>query len=374
MDIRKNYVKPVTPEGTKKILEQMTKSICKVKNNEIIGTGFFCQIPFINNSKMNVLITSYQIIDDYYLNQNNKINIFINNNELKVINLTPDRKIFSTKNFNATIIELKDSDNINNFLELDENIFRNDTIDYYQFQSIYILQYLFSGSTCVSYGILNKLNELNIEHTCFSESGSNGAPILNLSNNKVIGISMDSIKNNNFNSGIILKYAVEEFKNKYTNINQQFMNNNFQMQNMMMNNNANFNPNFQMPNMMLMNNNNFIPNNNFIQNFNMNNNIFPGNNMMFNDNNIPKMNIEFKTTNGIIYNIEVKYGTTIAELLAIYLKKIERPELIGKSDKIAFLFNGYRLRIEDITPVEEFFKLAPYPTIMVDDGISLIGG
>ena len=243
MDIRKNYVKPVTPEGTKKILEQMTKSICKVKNNEIIGTGFFCQIPFINNSKMNVLITSYQIIDDYYLNQNNKINIFINNNELKVINLTPDRKIFSTKNFNATIIEIKDSDNINNFLELDENIFRNDTIDYYQFQSIYILQYLFSGSTCVSYGILNKLNELNIEHTCFYESGSNGAPILNLSNNKVIGISLDSIKNNNFNSGIILKYAVEEFKNKYTNINQQFMNNNFQMPNMM--NNNNFNPNFQ---------------------------------------------------------------------------------------------------------------------------------
>ena len=372
MDIRKNYVKPVTPEGTKKILEQMTKSICKVKNNEIIGTGFFCQIPFINNSKMNVLITSYQIIDDYYLNQNNKINIFINNNELKVINLTPDRKIFSTKNFNATIIELKDSDNINNFLELDENIFRNDTIDYYQFQSIYILQHLFSGSTCVSYGILNKLNELNIEHTCFSESGSNGAPILNLSNNKVIGISLDSIKNNNFNSGIILKYAVEEFKNKYTNINQQFMNNNFQMPNMM--NNNNFNPNFQMPNMMMMNNNNFIPNNNFIQNFNMNNNIFPGNNMMFNDNNIPKMNIEFKTTKGIRINIEVKYGTTIAELLAIYLKKIERPELIGKSDKIAFLFNVCLLRYGDITPIEQFFKNSTNPKIVVNDLDDLKGG
>ena len=73
MEVRKNCVKPVTAEGTQKILEQMTKTICKVKNNEIIGTGFFCRIPFINNTKINALITSYQIIDEYYLNQNNKI-------------------------------------------------------------------------------------------------------------------------------------------------------------------------------------------------------------------------------------------------------------------------------------------------------------
>ena len=139
-------------------------------------------------------------------------------------------------------------------------------------------------------------------------------------------------------------------------------------------NNNNFNPNFQMPNMMMMNNNNFIPNNNFIQNFNMNNNIFPGNNMMFNDNNIPKMNIEFKTTKGIRINIEVKYGTTIAELLAIYLKKIERPELIGKSDKIEFLFNACKLRFEDITPIEQFFKNSTNPKIVVNDLDDLKGG
>ena len=144
MDIKNNCIKPVTAEGTKEIFEQMTKGICKIKNNEIIGTGFFCQMPFANNIKINVLITSYQIIDDYCLNQNNKINILINNNELKVINLTPDRKIYSAKNFNTTIIELKDSDNINNFLQLDENLFRNDIIDYYQFQSIYIYYNIYS--------------------------------------------------------------------------------------------------------------------------------------------------------------------------------------------------------------------------------------
>jgi hypothetical protein len=62
----------------KKILDQMTNCICKVKNNQIIGTGFFCRIAYKNNTKINALITSYQIIDYFYLNQNNKINLLLN--------------------------------------------------------------------------------------------------------------------------------------------------------------------------------------------------------------------------------------------------------------------------------------------------------
>ena len=168
MEIKKNYVKPVSIEGTKKILDQMTNCICKVKNNQIIGTGFFCRIPYKNNTKINALITSYQIIDDFYLNQNNKINLLLNSqNEDKVINLDPSRKIYSTKKYNTTIIELKESDNINNYLELDENLFRNDIKDFYESKSIYILQYLFSGTASVSYGILNEYFGLNFKHNVF---------------------------------------------------------------------------------------------------------------------------------------------------------------------------------------------------------------
>ena len=369
MDIKNNCIKPVTAEGTKKIFEQMTKGICKIKNNEIIGTGFLCRIPFINNTKINVLITSYQIIDDYYLKENNKINIFINNNEPRVINLTPERKIYSEKNFNITIIEIKNSDNINNFLQSDENIFRNDLTDYYQFQSIYILQYLFSGSASVSYGILNQLNGYNIKHTCFADSGSNGAPILNLSNNRVIGISLDTKGNNNFNSGVILKYAIERFKNKYTNINQQFMNNNYQIPNM------------------IINNTNFYPNNNLIHNFNMNNNISPWmnmyitpnqnvglNNLTNGNNNNPNMNVIFTTATGNKDNISVKYGTTIDQLLTKYMIRINRPDLIGdKSYKKIFLFNCCKLRFGDQTPVEKFFKNAGIPKVVVYED-NLIGG
>ena len=104
-----NYIKPVNIEGTKKILDQMTNCICKVKNNQLIGTGFFCKIPYNNNTKINVLITSYQTINEFYFNQNNNINLLMNDyNQLKIINIDPTRNIYFNKEYNTTIIELKD--------------------------------------------------------------------------------------------------------------------------------------------------------------------------------------------------------------------------------------------------------------------------
>jgi len=383
MEIKKNYVKPVSVEGTKKILDQMTNCICKIKNNQIIGAGFFCRIPYINNTKINALITSYQIIDDYYLNQNNKIILLLNShNEDKVINLDPNRKIYSSKKYNTTIIELKESDNINNYLELDENLFRNDIKEYYESQSIYILQYLFSGTASVSYGILNEFNRFNFKHICFAESGSKGAPILNLSNNKVIGISIELKENISFNFGVILKDPIEEYKymNVNMNMNQQdpnFINNNFQGM-MNRNNNNNFIPN-------MMNNNNFYPNNNFQMPIMIMNNINNNKDWMkeygisvdeireeYDDG--PKMNIHFKTTQGIHHSIAVNYETTIGQLLNKYLILIRRPDLIvKKSNEIVFLYNAFKLRFEDETPVEEFFKNNMSPTIIVNDINNLVG-
>ena len=203
----------------------MTNCICKVKNNENIETGFFCKIPYKNNTEIKALITSYQIINDFYLSQNNNVNLLLNDfNEQKIINIDTSRKVLANKNYNTTIIELQDNDNINNYLELDENLFRNDTKSLYEKESIYILQYLFGGNSSVSYGILNELNGFNIKHICSAESGSKGAPILSLSNNKVIGLSSDFQKYLDYNEGIFLKYPIEEFINSYPNKQQQMFN------------------------------------------------------------------------------------------------------------------------------------------------------
>ena len=366
-----NYIKPVNIEGTKKILDQMTNCICKVKNNLLIGTGFFCKIPY-NNTKINVLITSYQIINEFYFNQNNNINLLMNDyNQLKIINIDPTRNIYFNKGYNTTIIELKDYDNITNFLELDDNLFGNNIKSIFENESIYILQYLNGAKAIVSYGNLNQLNGYNINHSCFINSGSNGAPILNLTNNKVIGITLEiqGMMNNN-NNGIFLKNPIEDYINKYqikiiqmpNMFNNNFgmgMNNNF-IPNLMINNNNNF-----MPNMMMNNNFNFMPNmmmNNNINNFNPN----------IED---KKIHVIFKTTQGNKVDIFVKHGTTVGELIAIYFKRIGSPEFYDtKRNKIFFIYNAFKIRYDDHTPVEEFFKLAPNPRITVNDVDNLIGG
>ena len=358
----------------------MKNCICKVKNNQIIGTGFFCRIPYKNNTKINVLITSYQIIDDFYLNQNNQINLLLNDyNELKIINLDPSRKIFSTKDFNTTIIELKQNDNITNFLELDDNLFSNNSKSLYENGSIYMLQYLNGGNASVSYGILNELNGFNIKHTCSAESCSSGAPILNISNNKIIGISLyNNNMNINYNEGIYLKYAIENFINTSQIQEQQMFN--------MQNNNLpfmginNFNPNMMnlMPNMMMNNNINLIPNMmmnnniNLMPNMMMNNdfNLMP--NMMINNNfepqpkNIKKMNFNFQTTRGKVFHFTVDYGTTVKELLKKFFDRIELPDLIGCKD-IIFIFNAKKIECEDQTPIEKFFDAYHNPVIIVYD-------
>ena len=126
---RKDYIEPINISCTKKILEQMINSICKIEvNNEKIGTGYFCKV-----NSMNFLMTSYYIIDEKYLKENKEINILINNNENIKIDIEIQREIYFNKEYGITIIELKDEDKIKNYYtELDENLNKDN-------ENIYIL-------------------------------------------------------------------------------------------------------------------------------------------------------------------------------------------------------------------------------------------
>ena len=68
-------------------------------------------------------------------------------------------------------------------MEKDNIIYRNN--------SIYILQYPGGKRLGVSYGILKEIYEdkkYNFKHLCCTEEGSSGSPIINIINNKLIGI------------------------------------------------------------------------------------------------------------------------------------------------------------------------------------------
>jgi len=61
-----------------------------------------------------------------------------------------------------------------------------------------------------------------INHYCNTEDGSSGSPILSLDNFKVIGVHYggSKYKNIKINYGTFIKYAINEFNNKYKNENK----------------------------------------------------------------------------------------------------------------------------------------------------------
>ncbi len=207
---------PATIEKTTIILEQMQNNICKIITKNGKGTGFFCTIPH-KNKKINVLITSNHLINEKMIQKKSDINLLLNDDKKeKNIELNEDRQIYTNKEYNITIIEIKKSkDKINDFLELDENIFRVSPNIFNE--TAYIIQYpkiLTQQKAAVSYGIVKEIDDYEIIHFCYTESGSSGAPILNLSNNKVIGIHRESSTKLNCNKGTFLKKPINEFLNR----------------------------------------------------------------------------------------------------------------------------------------------------------------
>ena len=210
---------PVSIEGTKRILNQLMNCICKIKIKGEFGTGFFCKIPFRNETKK-VFMTNYHVLNDENLEDNEKINLLIND-EKKVskLDLGIDRNIYFNKEYDVTLIEIKEEDEIKDFLELDNNLFQDEAEIIYINKSIYVLQYPNGKNACVSYGLLSDMDQYKIRHKCTTDFGSSGSPILNLDNNKVIGIHSKGSISFNFNMGTLLKLPIQDFINKALNSN-----------------------------------------------------------------------------------------------------------------------------------------------------------
>ena len=74
-DVNIDYPRPVSIEGTKKILNQLENNICKIyKKDGSKGTGFFCNISY-NNIIIPVMMTNNNVIDEKYIKENNEIQI-----------------------------------------------------------------------------------------------------------------------------------------------------------------------------------------------------------------------------------------------------------------------------------------------------------
>ena len=90
-----------------------------------------------------------------------------------------------------------------------------------------------------------------------------------------------------------------------------------------------------------------------------------------------RINIRFNTTQGTTTNISFKENGSIGDLIKLYLKTVDRPDLISSlmnGDKsIAFLWNANKLDINDTKKAKDFFKGVNIPRIVVNDINNSIG-
>ena len=318
-----NTPDPVGITGTEKILNQMIKFICKIKTPGNVGTGFFCKIPFINKS---FLVTNNHVLDEQYFLENKEIKLMLNDEkETKVINIMnkKERNKYFNEKYDIALIELKDKDNIRNFLELDDNLFKDNEHIIYEDKSIYIPQYLNGKNAVVSYGLLKGITKSEIMHTCTTDIGSSGSPILNLETCKVIGIHKGSTHFNS-NKGTLLKYPINDF------IQSSKMNENVK------NDSLNYN--------LIINEMNSL-------------NIIKSENEQLKSIK-PKINFIFeeKTDPPHTTSLIVDYGTSVDDMLKMYIEKINKPELLDQKDKISFVYNLKSFKFGDKTPIETSFK------------------
>ena len=243
---------------------------------------------------------------------------------------------------------------------MDERIFKDNEKSLYEDKSIYLLQYPNGKKAAVSYGLVNSFDNFNINHTCSTEYGSSGSPIINLENNKVIGVHKEASINFNFNIGTFLKFPLndflENFKNKNKISNSDFYINTKNKPNLLRQNTFSYENN-------LNNMNNIYnkgPKGFDSYSVNMNNPIMPltyrnnESNNSLNPLNIFKISFKVESSPFVV-SLKLKRNTTIDQMLQQYLQKIKRKELYNHNEKIVFISGGNQLKFGDQTSIENIF-------------------
>ena len=166
------------------------------------------------------------------------------------------------KPIDITIIEIISSDGIdvNSFLEIDESILNIDKKKFSD-KDIYIIHYPKGDKISFSTGKIKRIKENSIYHSCSTESGSSGAPILDVNTFKILGVHKGC--NQDFNLGSLIIKPIEKINmiNKNKIINNEIKNNsNILYKNNNNNNNNDKNNNCNILIYSQLNNNNILNN------------------------------------------------------------------------------------------------------------------
>ena len=160
-------------------MDYLDNSIYQIKGYEDkYGIGFFCSLK-CHDKNLFVLITNYQIINDNYLKNYNYIDVLINQ---KLIRIGFNLIYYLDKHLDLSVVEIKENKAIK-ILELDEDIYMEESEIYLNKESIYII-----NDNNVSYSIIVNTTKSEFIFHCNLNNNSNCYPIFNLTTNKLIDV------------------------------------------------------------------------------------------------------------------------------------------------------------------------------------------
>ena len=162
----KDHPQPIGYEQMDIIKEKMEKSICKIKCPKGgFGTGFFCKIPFPNEFNLfPVLITNYHVLYEADIKIGNNFIFSLKNDQITFqIFFDNKRRTYTNKEYDITIVELKQKDGLYGYLllDIDENVFKDNPQNYYPNKDIYIIHYPHGQKVGFSSGIIKNIYEDN---------------------------------------------------------------------------------------------------------------------------------------------------------------------------------------------------------------------
>ena len=210
-------------ENYKEITEIVNKSICIINCDEgKIRNGFLCNIPTPLDYQNNYpKFFPSLIINNFSLKKNDLLKEKIPNITIKINNLyysipiDKSRKIYSYSNtYNITLIEIKQSDGIDNKLFLDiDNSFSNENIEKISINNkIYLVFNEIRDKIGYIQGKILSINNSNIIYSCILDKNYSTGIVLS-HNYKLIGIHKGYNGINNQYFGIFIKSIIDEFFN-----------------------------------------------------------------------------------------------------------------------------------------------------------------
>ena len=222
-------------EFDEKLTDDLKKNVIRIEISDgkfqRNASGFLSKI-YVNNNPMPILITCYHVLNEDFFKKFQFLYFsYFSSKETKevLLDLGIQRIIYFNKELDVTIIEIKETDNLDiySFLEMDNSI--NSQNPELQDKKIYLLHFP-KGVEHIHFSkgkITEIIDNTNFRANYSTEPGSSGCPIINRKNSMVIGIHRGAFEGNNkkIGLGIILKNAIEKFnKDKYKDIIKSYKN------------------------------------------------------------------------------------------------------------------------------------------------------